>query len=172
MKYTAHQGEQSWQIETTEHSPNTYSIDVDGKTYEVELLAGSNGHLTLLVQNRVLCSHVSNLEHHAVAVSSARGNSVLELLDKRAQLARELLGADAASHAEDLIIRAVMPGIVRQVLVGAGEPVEVDAPVLILEAMKMENEVKAKAAGTVERILVVEGETVESGQPLLELSTP
>jgi len=69
-------------------------------------------------------------------------------------------------------LRAPMPGRVVQVLVAAGEVVERGAPVLIIEAMKMENELHAPVAGVVERVSVVEGEAVDAGQTLLEIEIP
>jgi glutaconyl-CoA/methylmalonyl-CoA decarboxylase subunit gamma len=65
-----------------------------------------------------------------------------------------------------------MPGRVVKVLIQAGEAVEHGAPVIIMEAMKMENELQAPVSGTVARVAVAEGETVEAGQILCEIEAP
>ena len=65
-------------------------------------------------------------------------------------------------------LKAPMPGMVVQVAVQEGEAVERGATVLIVEAMKMENELRAAATATVKRILVAPGEAVEKGQTLVE----
>jgi pyruvate carboxylase subunit B len=62
-----------------------------------------------------------------------------------------------------------MPGKVVEVLVAVGDAVEKDQGVLIIEAMKMENEVRTSAAGTVKGIHVAKGQAVESGELLIEL---
>ena len=62
-----------------------------------------------------------------------------------------------------------MPGNVVKVLVSEGDSVEVGDPVLVIEAMKMENEISAPVAGTVVGILVAEGEAVKPGEMLLEI---
>ncbi|MCA9653525.1 MAG: acetyl-CoA carboxylase biotin carboxyl carrier protein subunit [Myxococcales bacterium] len=65
-----------------------------------------------------------------------------------------------------------MPGRVVRVLVAEGDAVDADDPLLIVEAMKMENEVRAPAAGVVRRVAVATGDTVEAGQLLCELDEP
>lgn len=67
-------------------------------------------------------------------------------------------------------ISAPMPGTVLQVLVKQGDKVKEGQPLLILEAMKMENNITAPNAGTVTVIAVSQGQNVESGQHLLTIS--
>jgi acetyl/propionyl-CoA carboxylase alpha subunit len=62
-----------------------------------------------------------------------------------------------------------MPGRVVKILAAEGQAVEAGQPLIIIEAMKMENEVKAGVAGIVERVLVSEGQSVEAGQVLVEV---
>jgi biotin carboxyl carrier protein len=61
-----------------------------------------------------------------------------------------------------------MPGLVVRILVEAGQEVEVGAGLVVLEAMKMENELRATAAGTVGAVRAQPGEAVEKGQVLVE----
>ncbi|MCH9681746.1 MAG: acetyl-CoA carboxylase biotin carboxyl carrier protein subunit [Deltaproteobacteria bacterium] len=65
-----------------------------------------------------------------------------------------------------------MPGRVVRVMVSEGEAVEADAPLLIVEAMKMENEVRTPTAGVVRTVSVAAGDTVDAGQTLCELDVP
>jgi biotin carboxyl carrier protein len=69
-------------------------------------------------------------------------------------------------------IKAPMPGRVIRVLVAEGDAVPVDAPLLIVEAMKMENEVHAPTAGVVRHVWVAAGDTVEAGALLCEIAAP
>jgi biotin carboxyl carrier protein len=66
-------------------------------------------------------------------------------------------------------MRAPMPGLVVRVAAVVGEPVQAGASLVVLEAMKMENELRASAAGVVQAVLVEPGQTVEKGQTLVEL---
>lgn len=70
----------------------------------------------------------------------------------------------------DPLVVAPMPGKVLQVSVAAGARVAAGDPLLILEAMKMENQLTAPAAGTVEELLVAAGDTVDGGQLLVRLA--
>jgi glutaconyl-CoA/methylmalonyl-CoA decarboxylase subunit gamma len=63
-----------------------------------------------------------------------------------------------------------MPGRVVKVLVSPGDSVAVGQPLVVMEAMKMENEIRAKTAGTVARVHVSAGDTVESNAKLVTLS--
>ena len=75
-------------------------------------------------------------------------------------------GDDAAGSGA---VSVAMPGRVVKVLAQAGEAVEKGQPVMIIEAMKMENEVKARRAGVVQIVHVKEGDSVEGGKILLEI---
>jgi pyruvate carboxylase subunit B len=64
-----------------------------------------------------------------------------------------------------------MPGRVVTLLLSEGESVEVGQGVVVLEAMKMENEIQAQVAGVVKKIFVEEGQSVEGGDPLFEIES-
>jgi biotin carboxyl carrier protein len=68
------------------------------------------------------------------------------------------------------VVKALMPGRVVRVLVAKGDAVRKGAGLLILEAMKMENEITAPADGTVDEMFVETGQTVETGAELLHIS--
>jgi biotin carboxyl carrier protein len=74
-----------------------------------------------------------------------------------------------ASNGATRTINAQMPGRILQVRVGAGAQVNPGNPLVVIEAMKMENEICADAEGTVESVLVRPGDAVEAGAPLLTL---
>lgn len=71
------------------------------------------------------------------------------------------------THTGPLKLVAPMPGKIVKVLVGPGDAVEAGRGVLVMEAMKMENELKAARAGTIQEIRVKEGQAVEMGALLL-----
>jgi len=66
-------------------------------------------------------------------------------------------------------ITSPMPGTVLELLVGQGDKVEAGQPVLLLEAMKMENKITATATGTIASIDVSQGQSVDTGQLLLTI---
>jgi biotin carboxyl carrier protein len=74
------------------------------------------------------------------------------------------LGASVAQ-----IVKAPMPGLLKQILVPEGVTVEKGASLCILEAMKMENEIKSPGTLRVKRLIATPGTAVEKGAPLIEL---
>ena len=93
-----------------------------------------------------------------------------EVVDERTRHIRSLT-AGANPTRGPATVRAPMPGLVVRVLVEAGQEVAAGAGIVVLEAMKMENELKAHAAGVVRAVRVGAGEPVEKGQVLVELGT-
>ena len=94
----------------------------------------------------------------------------VEALDERTKHIRGLIG-QGKSAAHGGTIKAPMPGLVVRVLVEAGHAVSAGDPVVVLEAMKMENELKAPVAGTVERVEVKVGQAVEKGAVVVVVSS-
>jgi acetyl/propionyl-CoA carboxylase alpha subunit len=92
----------------------------------------------------------------------------VEALDERTRAIRELSRANAAATGP-APIKAPMPGLIVRVNVKAGDTVEAGQGVVVMEAMKMENELRAMAAGTVRSVEVVAGQAVEKGTLLVAL---
>lgn len=77
--------------------------------------------------------------------------------------------ASAAVAKKGFRIRAQMPGKITRVLVAMGNQVEKNQPLFVMEAMKMENEIRAPQAGVVGQLKVIEGQAVETGADLCVL---
>ena len=82
---------------------------------------------------------------------------------------RATSGRAADAHHGPTDVRAIIPGRVVSVAVAVGDDVEAGQRLLSVEAMKMENELRAPRAGTVDRIAVAAGQTVELGDTLITL---
>ncbi len=94
----------------------------------------------------------------------------VEVLDERTRHIRSLTGAGDRRSVQ--VLRAPMPGLVVRVLAQQGESVTAGAGVVVLEAMKMENELKAAAPAVVKAVRVEPGQAVEKGQVLIEFDEP
>jgi biotin carboxyl carrier protein len=90
------------------------------------------------------------------------GLHALEVRDTEAAVVRPVSG--------DKRVKAPIPGLITQVLVEPGQPVEAGMPVVVLEAMKMENEIHATATGVVRVVKAQPGETVLRGDTLVEIA--
>ena len=163
-----------------------YWVTVDGREVEVEVVgddvtvAGSRSQasldqvpgtpLQLLSQDgsrRTLACEPLGRGQWAI---SMQGRVVeVEVLDQRTRHIRSLSGP-AAGQAGGGVLKAPMPGLVVRVQVEPGQRVAAGAPLVVLEAMKMENQLKAPAAGVVGEVKVSPGAAVEKGQVLVVLS--
>lgn len=98
----------------------------------------------------------------------ARGETWdLEVLDERTRHIRQLTGEGDRPRGPS-VLRAPMPGLVLRLAVTVGSRVAPGDPLLVLEAMKMENELRATAPGVVAAVRVAGGAAVEKGQVLVE----
>lgn len=101
-------------------------------------------------------------------VAGVRGSRYeVAVVDERTHHVRQLVGPGVAPSGQAL--KAPMPGLVVRVLVVEGDQVEAGQGLVVLEAMKMENELKATMAGIVKSVRAAAGTTVEKGQLLLEV---
>lgn len=92
----------------------------------------------------------------------------VEALDERTRTIRRLAG-NTAQRAGPAHLRAPMPGLIVRLNVVAGDDVRAGQGLVVMEAMKMENELRAAAAGRVKRVAVEPGSAVEKGALLLEM---
>jgi len=167
LKYYARVGDR--EFECTLHENNgALVVEIDGREFEVDLahIAQSTSY-TLLVDGRSYEFALHDTDE-AVELSGGAGLFHVVVEDERTHAARAKIAA-AGGPAGPRSVKAVMPGIVREVLVAAGAAVVKGAPLLILEAMKMQNEIRADGPGTVRALHVEPGATVDKGQKLLEI---
>lgn len=92
----------------------------------------------------------------------------VEALDERARAIRDLSAATAGPAGPAPLV-APMPGLIVRVTVAEGDEVQAGQGVVVMEAMKMENELRAAGKGRVKRVLVAPGTAVEKGAVLVEM---
>ncbi len=144
-------------------------VNVDGRTVVVHqtTLPGTPLH-QVMIDGRPLLVPLERLGPGRWSVTSWGERRDAVVLDERARHIQRLVRqAEPQSHGG--VVRAPMPGLVLRIPVSVGDPVAVGQGVLVLEAMKMENEIKATAPGVVTAIPVQAGQAVEKGQVLLQL---
>jgi biotin carboxyl carrier protein len=141
-----------------------YQVTLDGRPMDVDFHPAGRDFASLLVDGRSYeAGIVRQPDGYTVVVTAATFD--IELKDA----AR---GEGASTRPRDqgpVRLQAPMPGKVVRVLVEAGQPVEAGQGLLVMEAMKMENELKAPRAGRVRDVHVGERQAVETGTLLLVL---
>lgn len=152
-------------------------IDLDGDIVTVNGTQ-SVAHLNEVEGTPVRMVTIGNEVHRVVARRGAtRGRFTLwldgfrhevEALDERTRAIRALAGAGREASGPAPLL-APMPGMIVRVAVAVGDVVHAGQGLIVMEAMKMENELRATTAGTVKAIPAREGTAVEKGAMLLEL---
>jgi biotin carboxyl carrier protein len=128
--------------DAVEIATNTFSILLDGESHEVRVAPSPDGSLTL---------HTGLAEY------------VAEVADPRAWRGRRHGALEVEGRQQ---IPAPMPGKVVRLLVHEGDAVEVGQGLLVVEAMKMQNEIHSPKSGRVEKLFVQEGQAVNAGEVL------
>lgn len=143
-----------------------FRISVDGTDHEVDARALRSGTWSLLIGGR---SYIVDLDRrrNGIAASVGAGEALLQVEDALHRRLTSAAGARPATRGES--IRAPIAGKVVKVIVAVGDQVAPGAAVIVLEAMKMENELTAERGGTVSAIHKAAGQAVDTGDLLVEL---
>jgi biotin carboxyl carrier protein len=142
-----------------------YLVVIDGRTLEVDAVHLKGGALSLLAGTRSARCDIQPGKDGKVSVLIGETLHELELLDERRLRMRKAGGKFTTEGPQR--IDAPMPGKVVRVLVKVGDEVSEGQGLVVVEAMKMENELKSPKAGKVTELLAVEGAAVESGAKLV-----
>lgn len=165
-----------------------YIATIDGEDYAIDIdrdgrvaLGGTPIDIDLTtIDGRSLFSLILDGASYEVFVERQEGRYFVTIAgdryevrveDERLKQLRDLSGA-RHEEAGELRITAPMPGLVVDVVVEVGQQVSAGDGVVILEAMKMENEIRTSGAGIVENIRVSAGQTVNQGDVMVELAPP
>ena len=144
-----------------------FRITLDGKTREVDARAIRPGTWSLMLDGQ---SFVVDLDKRRGGIAASVGASEAMLQVEDALHRRLASAASPRSAARGESIRAPIAGKVVKVLVAAGDTVAPGAPVIVLEAMKMENELVSERGGTVSVVAKQAGQAVDTGDLLVELT--
>jgi len=161
-----------------------YLVNIEGREYTVQIqsdgeikLDGFDGRITCeqvdpntcsVLLNRTSISVVSKWDKDSYQVLLSHRPAHVGVETERDRLLRRYASSSGKAH-KRLEVHAPMPALVVRIEVAVGQEVEAGQGLFILEAMKMENEIKAHQAGKVKDILVTEGITVEKGQLVMLL---
>lgn len=139
------------------------------KKVEFELVSEPSGALLRIQSKRYRITDIE-WEGQVIQFRIFGQTFSVKVQDERDRLL-EKLGFSTVKTTADGILKAPMPGKVLSILANVGDEIEQDQPIVILEAMKMENELKSPVSGVIETIYTQTGDSVEKNQPILEITT-
>ncbi len=134
-------------IDCVQLNVNSYSLLLNGKSFYLNIIKQNDGYEVTVDHNTYLVQVQDEIDM---------------LLEKFG------MQSDTSAHAGE--IHALIPGLVSQLFVQPGDTVEVGQKLLILEAMKMENEIDSPVAGVIKNIQIKSGDKVEKGELIMEIN--
>lgn len=168
MKYHVRIGDDELEIDLLERDGSLFLLH-EGRETPVDLTAVRNAaSYSLLVGDHSL-PLVASGPNDDLTLQIASETWNVSVMDERERIAEEAAGGAGGGGG---VVQSVMPGIVREVRVEEGQEVAAGDALVILEAMKMQNEIRAEADGVVSVVHVQAGTAVAKGDDLVTLSAP
>lgn len=165
MKFIAREGDRELEVEVLRHGGG-YRVRVGDRWLDADLIEVGKFIRSLRLEDGTqfpLVHHRDGDRHDISLGSSTVSVEIIDPIAARRRRRDDEMGATG-------VMKALMPGRVVRILVAKGDAVKKGSGLLILEAMKMENEIQASADGTVEEIFVTAGQTVEAGVDLITIA--
>ena len=164
MSYVATIGEREVTITVEDLGGANYKVAIDGVEHAVDAQLVAGRLWSVLYRGASFIVDVTPLpaEEYEVLIQGDCHKFTLMNEQRRA-----MIRAGGKGSAGKAMLTSPMPGKVVKLLVNEGQEVEAGQGVIVVEAMKMENELKSAVAGKVKEIFVEEGQVVESGAKLL-----
>ena len=164
MNYVATIGERDAKITVEQLGGSGYRVTIDGVAHVVDAQRITGNLWSVLAGNASFEVDVTRAPAEEYEVLIRGDCHKFTLMNEQR---RAMIRAGGKVAVGKAMVTSPMPGKVVKLLVEEGEEVRVDQGVVVVEAMKMENELKSAVAGKVKEIFVKEGQVVESGAKLL-----
>lgn len=165
MKFIARENDVELEVEVIRHGTG-YRVRLGDRWLEADFISVGRFVRSLRLEDGTQVSLVHHRDGNTHEISLDGSTVYVDIIDplaaKRRRREDEVGGTGT--------VKAMMPGRVVRVLVAPGDTVRKGTSLLILEAMKMENDIQAPADGTVDELFVTAGQTVEAGADLLHIS--
>ncbi len=134
-----------------------YIITINGKDYKVDVKSIEGTLAVIEVNGKTVTVNIKDLGKKEM-VKRPKFNSSLCCVDEIVPVTNK-----------PITIKSSLPGVILKVLVREGDKVKSGQDVIVMEAMKMENQIQASISGTVKKVFVREGDTIEQDVPLVEI---
>ncbi len=164
MRFVARHKGVDTPVEVERHGGG-YRVKLGERTMHVDLGAAGPYIRSLRLEDGTQYALMHHRDGHTHQISLSGAAYVVEIHDPLS-LMRRRAEDDMGGHG---VIKALMPGRIVRVMVAKGESVAKGAGLLVLEAMKMENEIQAPTDGVVDEVFVEAGQTVEGGAELIRI---
>jgi biotin carboxyl carrier protein len=146
-----------------EATPTGYRIALDGEPIDADATMVAPGTVSVLLAGQSFQVHVTPAHDDQIKLQAGPYEFTAQIQDPRAWQGRRHSALEAEGRQQ---VIAPMPGKVIRLLVNSGDEVEAGQGLVVVEAMKMQNEIRSPKKGKVERLQVKEGQNVNAGEVL------
>jgi biotin carboxyl carrier protein len=154
------------QVTELKRDGNIVTIQVDDEVYEIDALKVGDGIYSMIYKGRSYnIEMIESSSPRHFTVNSFHNSYEVEVIDAQTRYRQSRSKGDSADSGNTVI--SPMPGKVVKIPVKVGDTVEAGQTLIIVSAMKMESEFKAKAAGVVKSIHSAEGDTIDANKVLV-----
>jgi biotin carboxyl carrier protein len=169
MIYEVTEGKESVRVELREAGENLYDVTIGEHTVRVDVAKSGRTIYSIIEDGKQFEAMVEERGGPKLDILVRGKLFHLEAVDERSRMLAQSAGAVATGPQ---VVNADMPGKIVKIEVAKGAAVTAGQPVVIVEAMKMENPIPAPVDGIVTDIAVREGDTVDAGAPLFTVEPP
>ncbi len=168
QKYTVFNGDDEERVwEVRDLDDGRYEVtDPDGKTFEVDAFTPGEGKLHMLVDGASVDADIVDTGRDLAVLVGGEDHRVTVLNDRELRMRAAGAGPGGGDHPD---LESPMAGKVVKIIAQLGQAVDIGDPLVVVEAMKMENDLKAHRPGVVSAVAVEEGQAVEIGDVLVTI---
>ncbi|MCD6163270.1 MAG: biotin/lipoyl-binding protein [candidate division Zixibacteria bacterium] len=166
MIYNVKVDDKDFKIEVIEGQKNL-KVKFNGRTIKLDDYKASSGRMTTLLQDNQPFEFEIFKENSAYYCWHGSRVAYCEVISEKTARYSKLMG-NSVGAGRTHILKAPMPGLIVRIEVKPGQQVRKGDGLIIVEAMKMENELKASHSGTIKDIKIEVGAAVDKNQPLIE----
>jgi biotin carboxyl carrier protein len=159
-------GQRSFEVEIAGDPPH-YSLSIDGRPTRADAATlGDESLLSILLEKVSYLAHVvpTGDKRGRLEVSIGGKSSQFQVLDELSAMAQQMHAPQAQGR---VVLESPMPGLVVAVRTAPGDRVEPGTPLVVVEAMKMQNELASEVHGVVSEVQAQVNQAVDSGTPLV-----
>jgi len=165
MKYFAQSSDKEYVIEV-QNSGETLTVLLGGKPVHIDFSKIGDGNFFSMLRDGKSYQLFVEPNEHGYLVSVNGRKYVVELEDEKSRMVRKVIKSDAQKQGQ-VELKSPMPGLIVKINAEENQQVQRNDSLLIIEAMKMENEIRATSPGTIKKIMAREGDSVEKDTVLM-----
>jgi biotin carboxyl carrier protein len=166
MKIYIPQKNKFFEFEVVENG-ESLKISNGKRTNIVDIKQFDDNYFSLIIDNQSAIVEARSVDGD-IRVVVNQHEYIIPVLNERKKIEAEILGGTENVNAQGEVL-APMPGLVLKIEVERGEAIRVGQPLVIMEAMKMENEIRSQIDGTIQEVLIKENQKVEKNDLLLKI---